>query len=49
MLRSTKGVLCILLVFYLWEGGSQAFWDKVLTFANKYFTAFFSYDWGDAD
>ena len=28
---------------------SQAIWDKILTFAKIYFTAFFSYDWGDAD
>ena len=30
-------------------GRSQAIWDKILTFAKNYFTAFFSYDWGDAD
>ena len=42
------------LVLFGWVaegGGSQAIWDwdKILTFAKNYFTAFFGYEWGDAD
>ena len=44
----------MVLVFHRWEGvleggGGQAIWDKILTFAKNYFTAFFGYEWGDAD